>query len=135
LTILAVDDNPADRKLIRRLFAGLDLQCNLQTLSDGEQALRYLMRTGEFEDAAASPRPALILLDINLPRVNGPELLPRIRTQPELANIPVVIVSGTKHERDVERCRRYGCVAFVSKSIDLEEYRTDLLRELERWLP
>ena len=134
-TILTIEDNPADEQFIRRLFSKLSDRIDLRAASDGAQALRYLYRSCEFIDPEASPRPDLILLDINLPRVTGSEVLRRIRTQPELADIPVVVVSSSSYERDIERCERYGCDGFVIKSIDLAAYREGLMRAVRKHVP
>lgn len=133
--ILTIEDNPADEQLVKRLFARLGARVELHAVSDGEQALRYLFRSCEYVDPADSPRPDLILLDINLPRVRGPQVLQRIKSQPELAEIPVVVVSSSTSQKDIERCRRYGCDGIVTKSIDLDAYREVLIAAVRKRLP
>jgi CheY-like chemotaxis protein len=134
-TILAVDDNPADQQLVRRLLSKLRSDVRLLSLSDGEEALRYLLRVRDRVDPEATPRPDLILLDINLPRIAGPEVLHHVRSHPNLAAIPVIIVSSSTYERDIDACKRHGCDEFVTKSIDLDAYRARLLTAIRKILP
>lgn len=135
VTILAVEDNPADQQIMLRAFAKIPHEIRFERLTDGEQALRYLFRTCEFADPETSPRPDAILLDINLPRLTGIEVLRRVKSQPELAGIPAIIVSSSSYERDMQRCAQYGCALIVQKSIDLNAYREHLLRAVRTCVP
>ena len=104
--ILLVDDNEADGWLLREAFQALEIEHSLQIVHDGDQALQVL---GE------EPHPVLILLDINMPKMNGFDVLKEIRADPKLRLIPVVIFTSSHHKRDVERAYELGANAYVAK--------------------
>jgi two-component system, chemotaxis family, response regulator Rcp1 len=126
--VLQVEDNEADVRLTREALreAGEDLR--LSVVSDGEQALAYLRREDGFEEV---PRPHLVLLDLNLPRKDGVEVLQEMRNDPELAPIPVVVLTSSSASRDVDACYAAGANAFVVKSLELDEFidRIGVIRE------
>lgn len=122
LNILLVEDNLADAKLVTRLFP--DPGIRFHHVRDGEEALAYL------RGATADPRgsvPQLILLDLNLPRRNGAEVLEEIRKMPPYREIPVLVLSSSEDARDVRRCYELGANCFLSKPDDLD----DLIRLLQ----
>src|SRR5215212_2584111 len=91
MTILIADDDEDDRLMLREAFGEARLGIDLRSVSDGVELLDYLHRRGRFADPAASPRPALILLDLNMPRMDGREALASIKQEPSLRSIPVVV--------------------------------------------
>jgi CheY-like chemotaxis protein len=117
--VLQVEDNEADVRLTREALreAGDDLR--LSVVGDGEQALAYLRREQGFEDV---PRPHLVLLDLNLPRKDGVEVLQEMRSDPALAPIPVVVLTSSSAAHDVDACYAAGANAFVVKSLELDEF-------------
>ena len=94
----------------------------LHTVTNGETALNYLQHRGEFTDAAAAPRPALVLLDVNMPRLDGWQVLQAIRNDPELRRIPVVMLTTSSREQDIARSYDLGCNSFITKADDLDGF-------------
>lgn len=131
LDILIVDDNPGDVELIREIFRMSPLRKNLHVVSDGEQALDFLYRRGAHTGA---PRPDFILLDLNLPRRDGRQVLAEIKDDPGLQDIPVVVFTTSQAEEDVQTSYINHINCFITKPIDLDEY-IDRLQAVERfWL-
>src|SRR3954454_19254297 len=129
--VLQVEDNEADIRLTWEALreAGEDLRVSV--VGDGEQALAFLRREEGFEDA---PRPHLVLLDLNLPRKDGVEVLQEIRRDPALAPIPVIVLTSSSESRDVDACYAAGANAFVVKALELDEFidRLGVIRDF--WL-
>ena len=99
--LLMADDDPADCLLTEKALRRADITCPLYVVHDGAELLDYLKHEGDYTDPAAAPRPSLILLDLNMPKVNGTEVLERLREEPELSRIPVVILTTSDEERDI----------------------------------
>jgi two-component system, chemotaxis family, response regulator Rcp1 len=117
--ILLVDDNPADAGLTCEVLATSERQANIQTVSDGEQALAYLHRTGKFSNAA---RPDLLILDLNLPRKDGRAVLAEVKADPELNEIPVVVFTTSRSDRDIARCYELGANSYMTKPGNLAQF-------------
>jgi len=131
IRILLVEDQPADVRLTREILAQGKVANDLYTVGDGEKALAFLRGEGEF---AGEPRPDLILLDLNLPRLDGREVLAEIKSDPELLRIPVVILTTSAAERDVIEAYEHRANAYVTKPIDLDEF-VRVVRTIESfWL-
>ncbi|HEY0938250.1 MAG TPA: response regulator [Trebonia sp.] len=107
--------------MTREAFEFYKIRNRLHVVTDGEQALQFLRRTGPFADA---PRPGLILLDVNLPRVSGLEVLAQLKEDPELLMIPVVILTTSQAEEDILRSYKLHANAYVSKPVDFEHFIT-----------
>jgi CheY-like chemotaxis protein len=116
--ILLVEDNPDDVLLTRRAFAKNHIQNEIVVANDGEDALRRLFP----EDGAAPLRPALILLDIKLPKVDGLEVLRRIRGHDSTATLPVVVLTTSNEERDIVESYRLGANSFVRKPVVFTDF-------------
>jgi two-component system, chemotaxis family, response regulator Rcp1 len=116
--ILLVDDNIGDVVLTKEALKGADFTNRVNIARDGFEALDFLRRTGKFSNA---PRPDLILLDINMPRKNGCEVLEEIRRDEELKLIPVVILTSSEAEDDIRRAYELGANCYVTKPADLDE--------------
>src|SRR5262249_42937457 len=99
--ILLVDDDPGDQELTRRALEEDVLRVDLRIVSDGEEALDYLNCRGAYAAPDAAPKPDLILLDLNMPRLNGREVLQSLKKSPELCRIPVVILTTSQQEADI----------------------------------
>ena len=99
--LLMADDDPGDCLLTEKALRKAQITCPLYVVHDGAELLDYLKREGDYADPAAAPRPSLILLDLNMPKVNGTEVLERLRDEPELNSIPVVILTTSDEERDL----------------------------------
>lgn len=117
--ILAVEDNPGDVRLLREALKDTRILVNLHTVEDGLSALDFLNRR---KSHAGAPRPDLILLDLNLPRKSGLEVLGEIKNDERLKRIPVVILSSSSAEDDVSRSYDAGCNCYLVKPFDLDGF-------------
>ena len=118
--ILIVEDSPTDLLFTRRAFRDVGYDGELHVVTDGEQALDFLYRRGSF---LMAPRPNVILLDLNLPRISGHEVLTQIKADPELAEIPVVVLTTSNRPEDVSISYRRYANCYVTKPIDFHEFR------------
>lgn len=118
--ILVADDDPDDRLLIEEAFEENRVSNQLSFVEDGEELLDYLLRRGAWTDPASSPRPGLILLDLNMPRMDGREALKQIKADPALAKIPVVVLTTSKQEEDILRTYGLGVNSFITKPVTFE---------------
>jgi CheY-like chemotaxis protein len=130
--ILLVDDDEQDRALAREALAESRLSGELHTAKDGAEALDYLRRLGKFSDPAAAPRPAIILLDLNMPRMHGFEVLREIKADPSLRRIPVVVLTTSQAEEDIARSYELGVSSFITKPVDFEAL-VEAMRSLGRY--
>ncbi len=122
--ILLVEDNPGDARLTREALALSSVPSTLHDVQDGEQAMAFLRREGRF---ASAPTPRLVLLDLNLPRRDGREVLEDMKQDPALRHIPVVVLTSSEAEEDILRSYRLHANCFITKPVDLD----DLSRVLE----
>jgi CheY-like chemotaxis protein len=122
MIILLVEDNPAHAELVKRSLEGHPVSNRIIHISDGESALAYLFRRGEFADPEKSPRPHVVLLDLRLPRVDGLEILKEIRTSPEMEKLPVVILTTSEAEMDAARAYEYHANSFLVKPLDFDKF-------------
>jgi chemotaxis family two-component system response regulator Rcp1 len=129
--LLLVEDNPADAWLIRTGFELANSAHQLHVVDDGTEALRFLQRQESFNEA---PRPKLIILDLNMPRMDGRELLESIRKDKNLCSIPVLVLTTTDSAADIDLCYRLGANGFVTKPTDIHEF-FELIRSIDTfWL-
>lgn len=129
-TVLLVEDDPADAALAKRALRQGPASCDVHQAKDGVEALEFLRRAGG--RFAAAPRPDLVLLDLNMPRKDGREVLAEMKGDPALKSIPVVVLTTSDVRRDVETSYRSGANSFVTKPMDLEEFFA-LIHALERY--
>jgi two-component system, chemotaxis family, response regulator Rcp1 len=129
--ILLVEDSPSDTELtIEALQAG-DIPCNLSHVEDGVEAMEFLHRKNAYTGA---PRPDLILLDLNLPRKDGREVLAELKSDPDLRTIPVVVLTTSKDDRDVSQAYQLRANCYIAKPVDFEQF-VSVLRAIEHfWL-
>lgn len=120
ITILMADDDADDRLLAKDALAESRLTNDLYFVADGQELMDYLNRQGEYENPSSSPRPGVILLDLNMPRKDGFEALAEIRSDPDLRRIPVVILTTSKAEEDIYRGYDLGANSFVTKPITFD---------------
>ncbi len=130
--ILLVEDNPADQELIRRALEKLGARRELRIVGDGEEALDYLFRRGKYQAPAASPRPDLLLLDLNLPRVNGYQVLEEIRADSKLRPMPVLVLTTSHQEKDIIHSYELGCNSFIPKPTTFDQI-TGLIQAIEKY--
>ncbi|HIY41803.1 MAG TPA: response regulator [Candidatus Nocardiopsis merdipullorum] len=119
IEVLLVEDDPGDVLMTQEAFEEHKVGNRLHVVPDGVEALRFLRREDEFADA---PRPHLILLDLNLPRKDGREVLEEIKSDDELAHIPVVVLTTSEAEEDVVRSYRLHANAYVPKPVDFDQF-------------
>lgn len=132
ITILIADDDAEDRMLAEDALKGSRLVNDIRFVEDGEELLDYLHRRGKYSDPDNSPRPGLILLDLNMPRMDGREALEHIKRDPELRRIPVVVLTTSKAEEDIYRTYDLGVNSFIIKPVTFESL-VNIMRVLERY--
>ena len=131
IEILLVEDSPSDTELTVEALKDGKVSSRLSTVEDGEQALRFLRRQGSFTEA---PRPDLILLDLNLPRKDGREVLAEVKADPDLRTIPVVVLTTSQSEPDIRRAYELQANCFITKPVDFARF-LDVVRSIEQfWL-
>jgi two-component system response regulator len=126
-TILLVEDNVSDIKLTRRAFKKSNLTNTLEVVTDGEQALDYLF--GKVGDEYEHPLPVVILLDIKLPKVDGLQVLQRIRSEDRTELLPVVILTSSKEQEDIVSSYRFGANSYIRKPVDFDQF-VDAIQQL-----
>jgi chemotaxis family two-component system response regulator Rcp1 len=131
LEVLLVEDSPGDIRLTREAFREADRSIQLHVATDGVEALAFLKREGTH---GAAPRPDLILLDLNLPRMDGREVLALIKSDESLSAIPIVILTSSEAEADVARSHGLGANCYLSKPVQLGEFETLVKGIDEFWL-
>ena len=131
IEILLVEDNPGDARLTREALRDGTVQNNLSVVDDGVEALAFLRREGAYQE---SPRPDLILLDLNLPRKDGRQVLAEIKADPDLKMIPVVILTTSTAEEDVLNSYGLHANAYVKKPVDLSQFLRVVQAIEEFWL-
>jgi CheY-like chemotaxis protein len=119
IDILLVEDDPGDELITREAFEHNKLHNRLHVARDGEEGLNYLYQRGAYQDA---PRPDLILLDLNLPKYDGRHLLEKIKSDPDLSRIPVVVLTTSSAEEDILRSYKLHANAYVTKPVDLDQF-------------
>lgn len=129
--ILLVEDNPADVRLTREALKEGKVRNNLSVVADGEAALAFLRRQGQY---AAAPRPDLILLDLNLPRKDGREVLAEVKQDPALRQIPVVILTTSAADTDIARSYDLHANCYVTKPVQLDEFLSVVKSIDDFWL-
>src|SRR5947209_2685555 len=120
ITILLADDDADDRMLTKEALAESRLANDLRFVHDGEDLLDYLRRRGRYSSPDASPRPGLILLDLNMPRKDGREALREIKSDPNFRSIPIVVLTTSKAEEDICRTYDLGVNSFITKPVTFE---------------
>ncbi len=134
VTILMADDDSDDRQLTREAFDEANLANDLRFVEDGEELLDYLHRRGKYADPATSPRPGLILLDLNMPKVDGREALARMKQDKDLRRIRVIILTTSTAEEDVFRTYDLSAASYIAKPVTFEAL-VDVVRTLGKyWL-
>ncbi len=134
MVVLLVEDEPAHAEIVRRNFADFHPTNRLIHVADGQAALDYLFRRGQYRDPELSPRPALVLLDLRLPKVDGLEVLKAIKTDPKSCRIPVVILSTSAAETDIVKAYDSHANSYLVKPVDFPRF-VALMEALGRyWL-
>ena len=129
IDILLVEDNPGDVELTREALHDSKVHMRLHVVSDGVEALAFLRRQGKYADV---PRPDLMLLDLNLPRKDGRGVLAEVKQDPDLKQIPVVILTSSQAEQDILRAYELQANCYVTKPVDLDQFIT-IVRSIEQF--
>jgi CheY-like chemotaxis protein len=129
IDILLVEDDPGDVLMTREAFEHHKIRNSLHVVSDGAEALRFVRREPPYEDM---PRPGLILLDLNLPKKDGREVLAEIKADPELRTIPIVVLTTSEAEEDILRSYSLHANAYVTKPVDFDRF-VDVVRQIDEF--
>jgi CheY-like chemotaxis protein len=127
IEVLLVEDDPGDVMMTREAFQDYKVHNQLHVVSDGAEAMAFLRQEGEY---AGHPRPDLVLLDLNLPRMDGRQVLESIKSDPELASIPVVVLTTSENEDDVLRSYSLHANAYVTKPVDFQRF-IEVIRQID----
>jgi CheY-like chemotaxis protein len=129
--ILLVEDNPGDARLAKEALKECRIKSNLHLVDDGEKALDFLFKRGEYNSA---PQPDLVLLDINLPKISGLQVLSAMKSENTLRKIPVVVLSISQSEKDIEESYNLNANCYVTKPLDINEFIQVFERIQNFWL-
>lgn len=132
--ILLVEDNLQDIEIARRAFAKGRVKNELIVVRDGQEALDYLYHQGKHKDPATSPRPGMILLDLNLPKVGGMEVLQQIKKDETLKSIPVIVLTASPREEDVVRTYNLGVNTYIQKPVEFDNFMRVVHAVQEYWI-
>lgn len=132
IVILLAEDDADDRLLVREALAEGRVLNELRCVEDGEELLDYLRRQGRYADPETSPRPGLVLLDLNMPRKDGREALREIKADPDLRRIPVVVMTTSKAEEDIFRSYDLGASSYITKPVTFERL-VELMKVMGRY--
>ncbi|PIZ04898.1 MAG: two-component system response regulator [Gammaproteobacteria bacterium CG_4_10_14_0_8_um_filter_38_16] len=132
--ILIVEDSDEDFYAADRAFKNAGIANNVYRCIDGEDALNYLYQREKYTDSEIAPKPTLILLDLNLPKINGKNVLSEIKKNPALSQIPVVILTTSDNEMDIESCYELGANSYIKKPVEFDDFMK-VVKELKNyWL-
>ena len=134
LRLMIVEDTPEDHEMTVRALKKVGVASEVIACSDGDDALDYLYRRGKYKNAANCVRPALILLDLNLPGTDGREVLAHIKRDRLLRSIPVIVLSTSADYRDVVTCYQHGANSFIKKPLGFANLVTTMQRLKDYWL-
>src|ERR1700748_3439752 len=126
IDILLVEDDPGDELITREAFEHNKLKNRLHVAHDGEEGLNYLYKRGEYEGV---PRPDLILLDLNLPKYDGRQLLEKVKSDPDLCRIPIVVLTTSAAEEDILKSYKQHANAYVNKPVGFEQF-ANVIRQI-----
>ncbi len=130
---LLVEDTPEDYETTRRAFRRSGLKNPIYHCVDGDETLDFLYRRGIYTDPAQAPRPGLILLDLNLPGTDGREVLADIKHEKDLKKIPVIVLTTSADDRDIEACYAEGANSYMQKPVNLESFMKAIQRLKDYW--
>jgi CheY-like chemotaxis protein len=131
--LLLIEDSVEDRTATLRAFKKAGLGNPVFTCINGDQALDFLYQRGPYSDPALAPRPAIILLDLNMPGTDGREVLTDIKSNDDLKTIPVIVLTTSSDARDIENCYKAGANSYVTKPVDLPSFLQAIERLKDWW--
>jgi len=127
--LLLVEDNPDDIIIIQRAIKEAKIINKMWVVRDGQEAVDFLKHQGQFQDESTSPKPGLILLDINIPKINGLDVLNLIKQDSDLKRIPTIILTVSRRDEDIIKGYNYGCNSFVQKPLEFEKF-VDVVKQI-----
>ncbi len=130
-SILLAEDNPDDIIITKRALEKGKVKNKLYIVHNGEEALHFLKRTGPYENA---PKPGLVLLDLKMPKVNGFEVLKEIKQDKNLKSIPIIVLTTSAREIDIEKAYQLGCNNYIIKPVNFENFIQTVIKMKEYWL-
>ncbi len=128
---LLVEDNPDDILITKRAFAAGRIYNKLYVVQNGEEAVDFIRKRGKYKDA---PTPALILLDLKLPKVDGFEVLKEIKSDENLRSIPIIVLTSSEREKDIEEAYKMGCNNYIVKPVSFENFIKTVVEIRQYWL-
>ena len=134
IPILLVEDDEDDVRLVERAFSKGKIANRLYCVRDGEEAMEFLRGTGRYANRADAPRPGLILLDLNMPRMNGREVLAKIKEDESLRSIPVVILTTSDSQKDILESYDHGANTFITKPVEFSKFLDAIIVLGKYWL-
>ena len=132
-TILVVEDSPEDYETTERAFRKAGMKNPIKHCEDGDDALDYLYQRGKYQNPEDAPRPAIILLDLNLPGTDGREVLEQVKGDKNLQKIPVVVLTTSNDEQDIEACYGYGANSYICKPVNMDRFIQSITMLSEYW--
>ena len=130
IKVLVVEDNPNDVAIIKRAMRKSEVKCELYFARDGEEALDFLYQQKDFEDA---PRPDLVLLDLNLPKIKGLEVLGKIKADDHLRRLPVIVLTISEREEDMVKAYDSGAASYMTKPVDSKDFERLIQTVQDYW--
>ncbi|MCW3075954.1 MAG: response regulator [Bacteroidetes bacterium] len=122
IEIILVEDNPDDAALTKRAFKNNKISNSFIHLKNGEEALEFIFEGATYEDKKFSTKPKIILLDLKMPKVNGMEVLEKIKSHPDTKDIPVVVLTSSAEDPDIKRCYDLGANSYIVKPVEFEKF-------------
>jgi two-component system response regulator len=132
--LLLIEDQPSDAELALRALRNLGLGSRLELVEDGAEALDFIFGRADYAERSIDDAPGLILLDLKLPKVSGHEVLRQLKSDERTAHVPVVVLSSSKEDSDVERCYELGVNSYVVKPVDFGQFTETVQRIGRYWL-
>lgn len=131
--ILLVEDSPEDYEATVRAFRKSGLANPIYHCVDGDDALDFLFRQGRYDEPESAPRPGIVLLDLNLPGTDGRDVLTAVKQDDDLKSIPVIVLTTSSHEQDIDRCYRDGANSYIQKPVHLSGFMEAIQRLKDYW--
>ena len=132
--ILLVEDNPDDVELTLRALKNQNISNHIEVVRDGAEALDFIFCTGQFEHRSMDNSPKLVMLDLKLPKVDGLEVLAKIKSDPRTKSIPVVVLTSSREERDIVESYKLGVNSYITKPVDFEQFNESVRQLGLYWL-
>ena len=132
--LLLVEDNPYDAELTLSALRQKNLANNLEHVEDGAEALDFIYARGKFESRKGKPLPRLILLDLKMPKVNGIEVIEKLKADPLTKTIPIVVLTSSAEDPDIKRCYALGVNSYIVKPVDFEDFIAAIIDVGMYWL-